>query len=179
MASRYDEVLDRWVNEHGVPDEEAQMFRSNKLREELEQARKDAAEGKNAKAELEKLRKQPKVESALAEFGVDMQSLNARDRAIVSEKFPEFEDAPDKEKVAEFLQTWGFDANVSQEEQTQEKPQAQRITEFALSAPLSGKAAGPTTPKDFASWDPARQRQFIRSNPQAYEQLKRGEAVSV
>lgn len=179
MASRYDEVLDRWINEHGVPDEEAQMFRSNKLREELEQAKAEAAEGRQAQAELEKVRKQPKVAAALSEFGVDMQSLNARDRAIVDEKFPEFEDAPDKEKVAEFLQTWGFDANQNQQTNQEAKPPAQKIVEHALAAPLSHKRSGPTTPSDFASWDHAKQRDFIRKHPQEYEALKRGEAVSV
>lgn len=176
MASRYDETLDEFVNQYGVPEEKAALFRSNALRSELEDAKKQAAEAAEAKAELEKFKRQPKVHEALAEFGVDVNALNKRDRTIVDNHFPEFKDAPEKESVATFLQEWGFDARLPEGEQ-EEQPNAAAVVNQSLSAPLASGFAQ-VTPKDFASWDTGRQRKFIQEHPQEYDTLLQGKPVS-
>ena len=175
MASRYDETLDEFVNQYGVPEEKAALFRSNALRSELEDAKKQAAEAAQAKAELEKYKRQPKVHQALAEFGVDVNALNKRDRTIVENHFPEFKETPEKESVATFLQEWGFEARMPESEE-QDQPNAAAVVSQSLSAPL-GSGFAQVTPKDFASWDTARQRKFMKDSPEAYDALTRGQAV--
>lgn len=175
MTSRYDEALDEFVNQYGVPEDKAAMFRSNALRTELEDAKKQAAEAAQAKAELDKYKRQPKVAEALAEFGVDVNALNKRDRTIVDNHFPEFKDAPEKESVATFLQEWGFDARVPEGE-AGEQPNAAAVVNQSLSAPIASGFAQITN-KDFASWDTGRQRKFMKDHPNAYDALLRGETV--
>lgn len=175
MASRYDEALDEFVNEYGVPEEKAALFRSNALRTELEEAKKQAAEAAQAKTELEKIKRLPKVHQALAEFGVDVNALNKRDREVVENHFPEFKDAPEKESVATFLQDWGFEARLPEGE-AEDLPAAAAVVSQSLSAPL-GSGFAQITNKDFISWDQGRQRKFMKDHPEAYDALLRGETV--
>lgn len=127
--------------------------------------------------ELARLKRQPKVEKALREFGVDVQALNKRDKTIVENHFPEFTDEPEREQVAEFLTQWDFEGHMPEAEAT-EQPAAAAIVNQSISAPLRPNLATQITPKDFASWDMPRQRRFIKEHPDAYESLKRGQPAT-
>lgn len=119
----------------------------------------------------------PKRREALGQFGIDYDKSPKYLRSIFDSL--DAKKLDDREYVSQQLRDNEIEVQLSEEQASEDRPAAADIVDAALSAPLTGSKVGATTPKDFAGWDPGKQRQFIRTNPQAYEQLKQGKSVVV
>lgn len=157
---QYDELADLSVAKEAIKE----FNNLKKERDEFEQ-------------KVQRYETQPKRKAALEPFGIDYD----RSPKYLKEVFDRFdpEKLEDREYISEQLRQNEIEVSAAAEEVSGERPAAQEIVEASLSAPLVGSRVGQTTPKDFASWDHGKQRAFIRTNPDAYEQLKQGKAVVV
>lgn len=172
--SKFDEGLNE-LRDLGVPEDVISKIEdASDLRKELKTAHAELQTAREAQQELARLRKQPKVAEALSEFGVDMQALNKRDRTIVENHFPDFDDAPERQAVATFLQEWGFESAAPEPEA--DESAGQGIVNAAV-ATNGGHVSTEITPKTYVSWDIGKRRAFQKQYPRETDQLKRGEVV--
>lgn len=178
-----DELLER-LEDLDVPQDVIDGFRaefdSSGLRKkigEYERRWKEEAEpALSFKKEYELL---PKRKAALEPFDIDYEKSPKYLKTVFNAMDPKKLD--DQEYVSQYLRDNDVEVNLrGEQEQGEEEPQGgRRMVEHALAAPLTGARTGPLTPKDFATWDYARQKDFIRKHPREYEALTRGEAVTV
>lgn len=179
MAEDIREVLGRYVPE-AVLDEALDAVKSTEIapkwfQDEVAKIGADAKEAKQLRAELESIKSAPKRKEALARVGIDYDAVPKYGQKALDE-LP-VEDLDDLDKVAQYVQEQGFEANLQTEEAPKEQSGAEQIVNFTSSVGPGGPVKGKLTPADFASWDHAKQRDFIENKPREYEAIKRGEEV--
>lgn len=171
------------LEEQGVPTDTIEDLKSqyeaelgsSSLRKklgELEARWKEEAEP--AIQRVQNLDLQPKRKAALEPFGIDYDQAPKYLRSVFDSMDPKKLD--DKDYVAKHLQENDIEVTIAEAEQG-EQPAAAGIVAQTLSTPL-GNASTTITPKDFASWDPGKQRKFITEHRDAYEQLLQGKPVA-
>jgi hypothetical protein len=116
----------------------------------------------------------PKRKAALEPFGIDYDTAPKYLRSVFDSIDPKKLD--DADFVAKHLQENDI-AVSAPNAQVEDQPAAAGIVAQSLSSPL-GNASLTITPKNFASWDPNKQRKFIREHPDRYETLLEGKPVA-
>lgn len=177
--ARYTERLDQLLNDGVLTQEQYDELADLSIaKDAIKEFNKVKSERDQFASKLEQFETAPKRKEALKRVGIDYDALPKYGQKAL-DGIPA-EDLDNLEKVAEFVQNEGFEANLqTEQEDTGEQSGAEQIVAFDSSMGSGTPAKGKVTPDVYASWSPEKRRDFQQKNPEATEALKRGEEAPV
>lgn len=172
--ARLDEIIDDLRSEGRVEDaEELEKLRGSSLRKKAEAAEKWEREYSELKGKLEKLESIPVREKAFKDYGIDVEGLSKAERKILEG----YDGELDAEAIGALVEEYELPVSA-QEGETGPETEAQRVTTAARRADQGRGGKAPVLkPEDVAEWSMEKKVGFADANPEAWEALKRGEAV--
>jgi hypothetical protein len=176
MASLKD-LIDEF-REDGREEDAAELEKlsASTLRDKAAKAEKAEKELEAAKAEIEALKRGPKVTKAFKDAGVDIDSLSKLERKALEAYDGELEE----EAIAAFLEENEIEAGGAEGAEAGEEPTG--AEQVAAAARNSGKSSGGgkaprITPEDAESWSADKWMQFQEEHAEEAEALMKGENV--
>lgn len=172
------------LEEYDVPTELIEPLKQELDRDALRQKYENELawrreHGEPAVQKVSFLETQPKRKETLKGVGIDYDSLPQYGKEVL-DQIPA-DKLDDTDFVASFVQSKGFQAQITEQVQTPQSG-ADQIAAFS-SSPLGSLAeplkAGKVTATDFAGWDTAKQREFMKKHPHAYDSLTRGQEAVI
>lgn len=177
-VERMDELLANGTITQETYDELVDLNAAKEAIREFETVKRERDELAQFKTEVEIA---PKRAEAVKNAGVDFESLPAYGQDYLKRNIPA-DKLEDGDFVASVIQQGGFQAQVHENQEQSAQSGADQIVEFSTS-PLGSLAeplkAGKVTATDFAGWDTAKQREFMKKHPHAYDALTRGQEAVI
>lgn len=175
--ARLDELIEE-LSEQGRHDDvdELEKLRGSSLRKQAERASELEAKVAKLEGELAETKAAPARETALREYGVDIDSLSKAEKAIINGLKGELS----AEAIAKLVED--YDLPVAQgdgADGAEEPPAAQRVAQHGNDAQRGTRAGGAVlTAEAVTAWPADKTRRFMTEHPEAYEALLRGETVT-
>jgi hypothetical protein len=176
--ARLDELIEE-LSEQGRQDDadELEKLRGSSLRKQATRATELEAEVQKLQSQLAERDAAPARETALREYGVDLENLSKAEKAIVGGLKGELT----AEAIAKLVED--YDLPVAQsagaDGASGEAPAAQRVAQHAADAQRGARVGtGSISAENVAEWPADKTRRFMNEHPEAYEALLRGETVS-